>query len=199
MERSTEETLIKCRPCIRSARARRGAALEGLHLQSVISTGDAGRSLARTGGARNQRFPGASVRQVVLWGSLALFAPPARVAEAPAAAPPVSGIEVLGQVTLSLILVVVLLLALAWALRRLSRLQPQGAASLRVLGGLSLGARERILLVEADDQRLLVGVSPGGLRTLLVLEPGQRADVRAAEQAFAGLPEAPQPLARRVR
>ena len=198
MERSTGETLIKCRPCIRSARAPRGATIEGPHLQSVISTGEPGRSLARTGDARDRGFPRASVRQVVLWGTLALFAPPARVAEAPAAAPPVSGIEVLGQVTLSLILVVVLLLALAWALRRLSRLQPQGAASLRMLGGLSLGTRERILLVEADGQRLLVGVSPGGLRTLLVLKPGQRADARAAEQAFAGLPDAPQPLARRV-
>ena len=89
-----------------------------------------------------------------------------------AAGQAVTGIEVVGQVTLSLMLVVAVLLVLAWAMRRLSQLQPQGASSLRVLEGLRLGARERILLVEAGDRRLLVGVSPGGLRTLLVFDEG---------------------------
>ncbi len=93
---------------------------------------------------------------------------------APAAGQAATGVEVIGQVTLSLMLVVAVLLVLAWAMRRLNRFQPQGASSLRVLGGLSLGARERILLVGVGDKRLLVGVSPGGLRTLLVLDEGTR-------------------------
>jgi flagellar protein FliO/FliZ len=123
----------------------------------------------------------------VLWGAFGLWTAAVRAAEAPAAAPAVSGVEVLGQVTLSLLLVVMLLLALAWALRRVNRLQPQGAASLRLVGGLSVGARERILLVEAEDKRLLVGVSPGGLRTLLVLEGRARADGKGAPQGFPGI------------
>lgn len=198
MDRFTGETLVDCMRGIRSACLPGRASLWTPLCPGLEALDTGAPILGRTGTAMGRRLPGASVRRIVLWGTLAPFAPPARVAEGPAAAPPVSGIEFLGQLTLSLILVVVLLLALAWVLRRLSRLQPQGAVSLRVLGGLSLGARERILLVEADDRRLLVGVSPGGLRTLLVLEPGQRADAGAPEQAFAGSPEVPQPLARRV-
>jgi hypothetical protein len=49
--------LIKCHPGIRSARAWRGATLEALHFQWLIATENAGRSLARTGSAINQRFP----------------------------------------------------------------------------------------------------------------------------------------------
>jgi hypothetical protein len=49
--------LIKCHPGIRAARAPRGAPLDALHLQWLIATETAGRSLARTGNAMNQRFP----------------------------------------------------------------------------------------------------------------------------------------------
>lgn len=77
---------------------------------------------------------------------------------------------VIGQVTLSLLLVIAALLALAWVMRRLGRLQAQGGAGLRMVAGLALGTRERILLVEAQGIRLLVGVSPGGLRTLHVFD-----------------------------
>lgn len=104
-----------------------------------------------------------------LWVAL-----PGRVAGAEGAAgslpPALDGAEVIGQVTLSLVVVVAALLAFAWVLRRLNRIQARaGGVSLRVVGALSLGARERILVVEAEGTRLLVGVSPGGLRTLHVL------------------------------
>ena len=103
----------------------------------------------------------------------------------------ITGVEVVGQVSLSLMLVVAVLLVLAWAMRRLSRFQPQGAPSLRVLGGLRLGARERILLVEAGDRRLLVGVSPGGLRTLLVFEEGAGREATAPAEASFSVKEFP--------
>jgi hypothetical protein len=49
--------LIKCHPGIRAARAPRGATLDVLHLQWLITTETAGRSLARMGNAMSQRFP----------------------------------------------------------------------------------------------------------------------------------------------
>jgi flagellar protein FliO/FliZ len=137
------------------------------------------------------RINAVSLRRAVPWGTLALYPPSGSVAEGTTAVPTVSGIAVLGQVSLSLILVVAVLLLLAWALRRINRLQPHGAVRLRLLGGLSLGGRERILLVEADDRRLLIGVSPGGLRTLLVLDADARADARAVPHGPAGAPLAP--------
>jgi flagellar protein FliO/FliZ len=103
----------------------------------------------------------------------------------------VTGAELVGQVTLSLMLVVALLLVMAWAMRRLGRFQPQGASSLRVLGGLRLGARERILLVEAGDRRLLVGVSPAGLRTLLVFAEGTGRETTAPVETSFSVKEFP--------
>jgi|GEM_PF-4795745 len=82
----------------------------------------------------------------------------------------IHGVEAIGQMTLPLIGVVALLLILAWVVRRFNLLQAPGGASLRVLGGLRVGGRERLLLLEVADRRLLVGVSPAGIRTLLVLD-----------------------------
>ena len=53
---------------------------------------------------------------------------------------------------------------LAWIMRRMNRWQMSAGGSLRLLGGLSLGARERILLVQVGDTQLLVGVAPGYVR-----------------------------------
>ena len=38
------------------------------------------------------------------------------------------------------------------------------------MGGISLGGKERIVLVQVGEQQLLVGVAPGSLRTLHVLD-----------------------------
>jgi flagellar protein FliO/FliZ len=76
----------------------------------------------------------------------------------------------LTQVTGALLLVVIGILAVVWVLRRLSRLPSGGSGGLRVVGGLALGTRERILLVEVGETQLLVGVTPGQLKTLHVLD-----------------------------
>ncbi len=116
-------------------------------------------------------------QQALAWGLtgiLAWSAGPARAEEPGAvdAVPgPLGGAEMVGQVTLSLAIVVAALLAVAWLLRRAHRLQAGGGVNLRIVGVLPLGARERILIVEAGSTRLLVGASPGGgLRTLHVFE-----------------------------
>jgi len=77
----------------------------------------------------------------------------------------------LSQTALGLAAVLALIALLAWAARRLrGRLQPRGGA-VELLGGLSLGARERLVLVRVEGVRLLIGVAPGSLRTLHVLDP----------------------------
>lgn len=69
---------------------------------------------------------------------------------------------------LGLIVVLMLIVGLAWMLRRSGALQG-GAGTLRVLGGLSMGARERVVLVQVGDTQLLLGVAPGRVQTLHVL------------------------------
>jgi flagellar protein FliO/FliZ len=73
------------------------------------------------------------------------------------------------QFTLGLIAVLSAVMILAWIMRRMNRWQMSAGGSLRLLGGLSLGARERILLVQVGDLQLLVGVAPGYIRKLHVL------------------------------
>ena len=76
----------------------------------------------------------------------------------------------LAQVGGGLLLVIALIGFLAWLLRRLGRVQGGAAGGLRVLGGLSLGARERVVLIQVGGRQLLLGVAPGRVQTLHVLD-----------------------------
>lgn len=70
---------------------------------------------------------------------------------------------------LSFLLVIALLAATLWGLRRFGRMQLQnqsGQASIKLIDSFSLGVRQRIILVESDDQRILVGVSPQSMTGL---------------------------------
>lgn len=80
----------------------------------------------------------------------------------------VSGGEYL-QVVLGLFLVVGLIIALAWVARRFGRFSVAGAGALRILGGLSIGQRERVVLIQVGEQQILLGVAPGRVQTLHVL------------------------------
>ncbi len=76
----------------------------------------------------------------------------------------------LWQLTLGMLVVLGLILALAWLLKRSGRFQAAAGGGLRVLGGLSMGARERVVLIQAGETQLLLGVAPGRVQTLHVLE-----------------------------
>lgn len=90
---------------------------------------------------------------------------------APAASMAISPVSTssLMQVTLGLVAVLVLILALAWLARRFGPLQG-GSGTVRLLGGVSLGQRERAVLVQVKDKQLLLGVAPGNVRTLHVFD-----------------------------
>jgi flagellar protein FliO/FliZ len=83
------------------------------------------------------------------------------------------------QFSLGLVVVLLAVLALAWLLRRVGRLQSSAGGGLRTLGGLSLGPRERAVLVQVGETQLLLGVAPGRVQTLHVLEHPMVADQRS--------------------
>ena len=58
----------------------------------------------------------------------------------------------------------------AYLLRRFGKLSAPVGGAMRVLGGISLGARERVVLMQVGDRQLLLGVAPGRVQTLHVLE-----------------------------
>jgi flagellar protein FliO/FliZ len=92
------------------------------------------------------------------------------------------------QLLFGLVLVIGAIFATAFLFRRFSRLPSGVAGSLKVLAGLSVGTRERVVLVQVGDKQLLLGVAPGRVQTLHVLEqpiPVAPATGVAASEGFA--------------
>jgi len=77
---------------------------------------------------------------------------------------------------LGLLVVIILILGLAWLMRKYGRLPMSNQVDMKVLGGLSLGSREKALLVQVEGRRLLLGVSPGRVTTLHVLDDNSAAE-----------------------
>ena len=89
--------------------------------------------------------------------------PPAfLVADAALAAPSVAMGD-LSSVILSLALVVGFIFAAAWVVRRMPLGMGRASGPLKVLAALPLGPRERLVLVEARGEELLIAVSPAGV------------------------------------
>ncbi len=66
--------------------------------------------------------------------------------------------------------VILLILIIGWLIKRVGNFPSAGKGMVRILGGVSLGPRERAVVLEAGDKRLLVGVSPGRVQTLCLLD-----------------------------
>lgn len=88
-----------------------------------------------------------------------------------------------GQWLGALSAVVLALLLFAWLLRRMNPYALTPHSHFRVLGGLSLGARERVVLLQAGRKQLLLGVAPGRIETLCVLEGEDRIGAEPAAEA----------------
>lgn len=70
------------------------------------------------------------------------------------------------QVLFGLVVVLALMAAAAWMLRRFGVAKNNTATAVKIVGGISVGSRERILVVEVADQWIVVGVAPGRISTL---------------------------------
>jgi len=78
--------------------------------------------------------------------------------------------------------VLTLVVGAGWLLRRLRETTPGRSGLIEISSGISLGTREKVVLLRVGDEQILVGVTPAGMRTLHVL----RAD---ASPRFASLME----------
>ena len=123
---------------------------------------------------------------------LLLFTPLAALAAEPAAkaaSTPVAGMEIGGQLvqlTLGLLLVVGLIFALAWLLRRVQQIGPRGNQAIRMVASQALGPRDRLLLVQVGSEQVLLGISAGRITPLHVLkEPVPVDDAAPATPEFA--------------
>nr|WP_255703514.1 flagellar biosynthetic protein FliO [Lysobacter sp. GX 14042] len=68
-------------------------------------------------------------------------------------------------------MVVGLILGLAWLARRVPGIgAAAGNRHLKLVGSLSIGPRERVVVVDVGGTQLLLSTGPGGTRTLHTLE-----------------------------
>jgi flagellar protein FliO/FliZ len=113
----------------------------------------------------------------------------AKVGEfSPVSAPDIGGSLI--QVTLGLFVVLMIIAASAWFTRRFGHFQATAGGSLRIIGGLHVGAKERLVVVQVGEEQLLLGVAPGRISKLhLLAKPinesseGVRTDGRIAKRA----------------
>jgi flagellar protein FliO/FliZ len=96
---------------------------------------------------------------------------------APVTMPAGSATGSLLQTLFALIVVLGVLGALAWFLKRYGPKAMGGSANLRVVGSLNLGGRERLLVVEVGNQWIVVGASPGRVNALATMPKQESADI----------------------
>jgi len=73
------------------------------------------------------------------------------------------------KLTGGLVLVVTIIFLLAWFVKKMN-LSPQSQTGLiKVVAGLNLGARERVVLLEVGGEQILVGLCPGRMDKLHTL------------------------------
>ena len=89
-------------------------------------------------------------------------------------AAPVPGVSsgTIIQTFIALAIVVGLLLGTAWFSRKVAGGKGFGQGGMKTLGGITLGPRERIVLVEVGDTWLVIGIVPGQIRTLHTMPKG---------------------------
>lgn len=97
-------------------------------------------------------------------------------ASSPQLAQPVVNVNEMMSVTLGLLAVLVAIFVIAWLMRRFGNFNMAANGELKVVAGLSLGARERLVLVQVGKEQLLLGVSPGRVQILHVLDEDSSID-----------------------
>ncbi|MDX2457116.1 MAG: flagellar biosynthetic protein FliO [Gammaproteobacteria bacterium] len=74
------------------------------------------------------------------------------------------------QSVTALFIVLVSVVVLALVMRRFGRLQSSAKGALQMIDGMALSTRERIVLVQVGDTQVLLGVAPGRVEAVHVLD-----------------------------
>ena len=84
---------------------------------------------------------------------------------------PNSGVPTGGllQMALSLVVVLTLIFAITWLVKRFNLATPRASRAMAIVDELTLGPRERLLLVRVGESQVLLGVGAGGVVALTPL------------------------------
>ena len=89
------------------------------------------------------------------------------------------------QLSLSLIAIVLLIFAIGWVLKRFKLAVPRSSGDSAVLGELSVGPRERVMLLRVGDAQVLIGVGAAGIVSLTPLSTPISITSATSSPAFA--------------
>lgn len=78
--------------------------------------------------------------------------------------------QYLGQISMSLIFILLIIFAAAWLLKRFGRINGVAGEQMKVLGVMTLGQRERVVLMSVGKQQLLIGVTASRVSLLYELD-----------------------------
>lgn len=90
------------------------------------------------------------------------------------------------KMTGGLLLVVLVILALAWLVKRFNLNQQSQNGLIRIIAGLSIGTRDRIVLLQIGEEQILVGLTPGRIEKLhTMVHPLEAPEGQPATSTFA--------------
>jgi flagellar protein FliO/FliZ len=70
------------------------------------------------------------------------------------------------QVLAALIFIIILIIAMAWGYKRYGFTSSVNGSLMKVVGAISLGGKEKAVLLQIGDDQVLLGVSPGYVRKI---------------------------------
>jgi len=73
------------------------------------------------------------------------------------------------KMTVGLLFVLALIFASAWFFRRFGNFAMSPNSTVKIVAGISIGHRERVIVIQAGEEQVLVGVTPGRIEALHVL------------------------------
>jgi flagellar protein FliO/FliZ len=73
------------------------------------------------------------------------------------------------KLTGGLLLVVLVIFALAWLLKKFNLNQQSHSGLIKIIAGLPLGTRDRIVLLQVGEEQILLGLTPGRIEKLHTL------------------------------
>lgn len=79
-------------------------------------------------------------------------------------------VSTLSNVALMLMVTLILVFILAFLLKHFKKIVPQMPGSLQVLGGANLGNKTKVVLLEAYNAKLLIGVTDSQVQTLYIFK-----------------------------
>jgi len=107
-----------------------------------------------------------AVTTALLAASHLALAAPVQPVVVNTASPAVGGLL---QTIFALTAVLALLAVLAWCMKRFGPRSHMGTVPVKLVGALSLGGRERIMVVEVGKQWIVVGAAPGRVNALATM------------------------------